>query len=170
MRTATHLATVLVLLSHVAMGDWPQFRGPNSAEKAKGPSPSIEFGPGKKGLWRAPQEEAFTGEMACTACPIVARDRLIVHAARSIQAFDIATGRRIWVAKCNTTATSTPVIAGGKIYTVAGDGHISVLTLGPEPEILTVNDMQDGVYATPAVVDGTIYIRTHSALFAFGKE
>jgi len=293
-----------------------------------------------KELWRVPQDEPFTGEMACTACPIV-------HSARSIQAFDISTGQRIWVVKCNTTATSTPILAGdevivaawnkmgepslrppfpsfetliaehdenddnrinrdefprlwtfhrpdgaeapmnggtvrfdhadrnkdggitaqewsatvralerfrsgydthgmlairidshgllgseeirtletqgipevpspvyhdgyvyfvknggiltcldvktgqqvyrtrtggrgtqyaspviadGKLYTVAGDGHVSVLTLGPEPEILAINDIQDGVYATPAIVNGTIYVRTHSALFAFGKK
>ncbi len=300
-----------------------------------------------KELWRVPQDEVFTGEMACTACPIVAGDKLIVHAARSIQAFDISTGRRIWVAKCNTTATSTPVIAGdevlvaawnkmgepslrppfpsfeklladhdsnddgqitrdefptlwifhrpdgaeapmnggtvgfdfankdtkhgitaeewsttvgqletfragydthgmlairidshgligteqiriletrgipevpspvydgehvyfvknggiltcldvktgqriyrtrtggsgthyaspiiadGKIYTVAGDGLISVLKLGAQKEILAVNDMQDSVYATPAIVDGTLYVRTRSALFSFREH
>ena len=297
-----------------------------------------------KELWRVPQDEPFTGEMACTACPIVAGDRLIVHTARSLQAFDVSTGKQIWVAKCATTATSTPVLAGddvivaawnkmgepslrppfptfktlteehdksddnrinrdelptlwifhrsagaeapmngatvrfdqadknrdreisadewsatvrelerfrsgydthgmlairidneglvgadkirtleaqgipevpsplydgkqiyfvknggiltcldvntgqrvyrmrtggrgthyaspliaaGKIYTIAGDGCISVLTLGANPEILATNDMQEGVYATPAIVDGTIYVRTHSALFAF---
>jgi len=300
-----------------------------------------------KELWRVPQEEPFTGEMACTACPIVAGDKLIVHAARSIQAVDLSTGQQIWVAKCNTTATSTPLLAGDevivaacnkmgepslrppfptfgeliaehdenddhriqraelpklwifhrpdgaeapmnggtvrfdhadknkdrgitaeewsatirelerfrsgydthgmlairidskgrleadnirtletqgipevpspvcdgdhvyfvknggilscldiktgrriyrtrtrgrgthyaspliadrKIFTVAGDGHISVLTLGADPEILAVNDMQESVYATPAIVDGTIYVRTHSELFAFRQE
>jgi len=488
MRTTALSAAILILVADVAMADWPQFRGPNSAGQANGPSPPIDFGPGKnelwrvpmgsghsspcivgdsiflttydkklkelavvcierlggqtrwqrvvpteqiekghpsfnpasstpacdgqrvvayfgsfglicfdmegrklweikiplaksfagnatspaivgdrvilyrgtyvdhfllavdkrsgKELWRVPQDEPFTGEMACTACPIVAGDKLIVHTARSIQAFDIATGRRIWVAKCNTTATSTPVIAGnevlvaawnkmgepslrppfpsfqkliadhdrnhdgqitrnefptlwifhrpdgaeapmnggtvsfrhadknkdrgitaeewsktvgelerfrsgydthgmlaipidsqgpvgadrirtletqgipevpspvcdgehvyfvknggiltcldiktgeriyrtraggrgthyaspliadGKIYTVAGDGHISVLTLGANPKKLATNDMQDGVYATPAIVAGTIYVRTHSALFAFGE-
>ncbi len=300
-----------------------------------------------KELWRVPQAEQFTGEMACTACPIVADDRLIVHTARSLQAFDVSTGQRVWVAKCATTATSTPVLAGdevivvawnkmgepslrppfptferlaaehdkdddnrinrnefpvqwifhrpdgaeapmnggtvpfgladknrdrgisadewaatvrelerfragydthgmlairidseglvgadeirtlettgipevpsplydgkcvyfvknggiltcldvktgrrlyrmrtggrgthyaspliadGKIYTIAGDGRVSVLTLGANPELLATNVMQEGVYATPAIVDGTIYVRTHSSLFAFREQ
>ncbi len=42
--------------------------------------------------------------------------------------------------------------------------------LGANPQILATNDMQEGVYATPAIVDGTIYVRTHSALFAFRDE
>ncbi len=65
------------------------------------------------------------------------------------------------------THYASPLIADGKLFTVSGDGRITVLTLGPSPQILATNDMADGVYATPAIVDGTIYVRTHSALFAF---
>ncbi len=295
-------------------------------------------------LWRVDQTETFTGEMACTACPIVAGDQLIVHTARALQAFDLASGKRRWVVKCATTATSTPILAGQEVivaacnklgepalrpafpsfeelldkhdrdkdqqisrdefpklwifhrpegieapqngatvrferadrnrdreidaqewrdqlagiekfrsqynthgilavplnsqgvldeddirvletqgipevpsplcdgqyvylvknggvltcldlksgkrlhrvrtrgrgthyaspliagkhlYTVAGDGRISVLTLGPKPKLLATNDMQENVYASPAMVDGTLYVRTHSALYAF---
>ena len=294
--------------------------------------------------WRVDQAEPFTGEMACTACPIVSDGKLIMHTARSVQALDPADGRQIWVAKCATTATSTPVIhdgevivaawnkmgepalrpsfpsfakliqqhdadqdgkisrkefptlwifhrpdgmeapmngatirfgqtdtdrdgliheqewndrlvglekfrkgyqthgilaipidsegsvgpaeyrtletqaipevpsplcdgqyiyfvknggvltcldletgervyrtrtrgrgthyaspviADGKLYSVAGDGRVSVITLGPKPEVLATNEMDDHVYATPAIVNGTIFVRTHSALYAF---
>ena len=297
-----------------------------------------------KQVWKVPQFEPITGEMACTACPIIAGNKIIVHTARSLQAYDVTTGKRIWIAKCATTATSTPILAGkeiivaawnkmgeaalrpsfptfkqllskhdkdrdklisrdelpkiwifhrpdgaeaplngatigfrytdrnkngeinekewsatirgiekyrkgykthgilaipidskgvvgpkqlrtlatqsipevpsplcdgryvyfvknggvltcvelhtgkriyrmrtrgrgthyaspfiadGKLYTVAGDGLISVLTLGPKPKLLATNAMRAPVYASPAVVDGTIYVRTHSALFAF---
>ena len=37
-----------------------------------------------KELWKVPQREPFSGEMACTACPIVAGDKLLVHTARSM--------------------------------------------------------------------------------------
>ena len=85
---------------------------------------------------------------------------------------DVKTGQQVYRTRTGGRGThyASPVIADGKLYTVAGDGHVSVLTLGPEPEILAINDMQDGVYATPAIVNGTIYVRTHSALFAFGKK
>ena len=297
-----------------------------------------------KEIWRVPQQERFTSEMSCTACPIISGDNLIIHSARSVQAIDISNGKQIWFTKCATTATSTPVLAGnevivaawnkmgepalipevpgfeqliddydkdddqmlsrdefptlwlfhrpqgaeapmnggtisfgwadqnrdreiaasewpqlirrvegirsrydthgmlaiqinsdgfvaedelrtlstrgipevpsplyhkgyiyfvkngglltclelktgnrvfqertkgrgthyaspliadGKLYTFSGEGHITVLTLGPDPEILALNNMADQVYATPAIVDGTIYVRTHSTLFAF---
>ena len=300
-----------------------------------------------KELWRVQQEEPFTSEMACTACPVLSGNRLIIHSARSVQALDISNGRQIWVTKCATTATSTPVLAGneiivaawnkmgepalrppipsfkqlitehdndgdktisrdelptlwifhrpqgaeapmnggtirfvsadknkdneitdnewseqvrgverfrsrykthgllaiqidsegiiedheirilekrgipevpspltdgtyvylvknggiltclelktgksvyqmrtggrgthyaspliadGKLFSIAGNGRITVLTLGPNPKILATNDMKEKVYATPAIVEGTLYVRTHSTLFAFQAD
>lgn len=297
--------------------------------------------------WRVPQHEKFTGEMASTACPIVYDEKLICHTARSVQAFDVESGERIWIAKCATTATSTPVLAGdevivaawnklgepdlrppfpsfdeliaehdansnqfiergefpklwvfhrpegveaamngapvswrhankngdgkierdewtktieelekfrsgyethgllaiplnsegfvaadeirtlvtkgipevpspvydgkyaylvkngglltvidiaagkkvsqqrtggkgthyaspiiadGRLYSTAGDGQITVLQLGKKPKILSVNEMNENVYATPAIINGVIYVRTHSALYAFGEN
>ena len=297
-------------------------------------------------LWKVKQDEPFVPELACTACPIVAGNKLIVHTARAIQALDITSGAQIWQAKCATTATSTPVIAGdqvivaawnkmgepslrpefprfeqliaahdkdsdglisadelprlmifhrpdgaeapqngaaarfaqadrnkdgeitadewavrlrelaafraryeahgmlaipidshgavaeervrtlarqgipevpsplfhdgvvyfvknggvltcielasgkrvarirtrgsgthyaspiiadGKLFTTAGNGRISVLSLGPKPQVLAVNEMGDHAYATPAVVDGILYVRTHQRLYAFGR-
>ena len=297
-----------------------------------------------KEVWRIKQDERITGEMACTACPIVVDGKLIVHTARAVQAFQLDTGKHLWTVKCATTATSTPVVAqeevivaawnklgedalrpplpdfeqllqqndknkdrrigreefptlwifhrpegveapqngatvrfqqmdinrdgqivsaewkkqiagieryraqasqhgilaiklnqsnpndptnvrvldtasipevpsplsnngylyfiknggiltcleistgnriyrmrtpgrgthyasplisGTHLYTISGAGLISVLTLGPNPKILATNDMQNEVYASPAVVDGTIYVRTHTTLYAF---
>ena len=72
-----------------------------------------------KQLWKVPQDEPFSSELACTSCPIVVNDKLIVHTARSLQAFEIATGKQIWVAKCATTATSTPILAGKEVIVAA---------------------------------------------------
>ncbi|MDA7527410.1 PQQ-like beta-propeller repeat protein [bacterium] len=69
--------------------------------------------------WKVPQQEKFTGEMACTACPIVANGKLICHTARSVQAFDIESGERVWIVKCATTATSTPVLVGDEVIVAA---------------------------------------------------
>ena len=69
--------------------------------------------------WRVAQKEEFTGEMACTACPIIADNLVICHTARSVQAFDLDTGQQKWIAKCATTATSTPVIVGDEVVVAA---------------------------------------------------
>lgn len=63
---------------------------------------------------------------------------------------------------------SSPVGADGKIYTSSQSGQVSVIRAGPEWELLTVNQMDDEVFATPAPVDGRLYLRTKSALYCFG--
>lgn len=70
-------------------------------------------------IWKVPQDEPFHAELACTAMPIVQDDLLILHGARSVQGFDVATGRQQWITTCATTATSTPLIVQGRVVVAA---------------------------------------------------
>jgi outer membrane protein assembly factor BamB len=65
---------------------------------------------------------------------------------------------------------SSPVAADGKIYIASQEGHLSVIKSGRNWEVLARNDMDDEVFATPALVDGKIYVRTKSALYCFAKR
>jgi hypothetical protein len=42
-----------------------------------------------------------------------------------------------------------------------------VLPPGGTLKALVINDLADNIYATPALVDGTIYLRTLNTLYAF---
>ncbi len=65
---------------------------------------------------------------------------------------------------------SSPVAADGKVLIVSQAGVVTVLKAGGEQEILAANELDDECYATPAIADGRIYIRTRSALYCFGKR
>jgi hypothetical protein len=43
-----------------------------------------------------------------------------------------------------------------------------VLDAGAELKILAKNDLGSSIMATPAIVDGKIYVRTEGHLYAFG--
>jgi outer membrane protein assembly factor BamB len=64
---------------------------------------------------------------------------------------------------------ASPVGADGKVYLASQDGTVSVVDATGEWEILAVNALDDEVFATPAIGDGRLYIRTKSALYAFGS-
>ena len=64
---------------------------------------------------------------------------------------------------------SSPVAADGKIFAASEGGHVSVIRAGRDWEVLALNDMDDEVYATPAPVDGRLYLRTKTALYCFGN-
>lgn len=64
---------------------------------------------------------------------------------------------------------ASPVGADGKVFLASQDGTVSVVAARGDWEILSVNPMGDEVFATPAIADGRIYVRTKSALYCFGR-
>lgn len=49
------------------------------------------------------------------------------------------------------------------------DGTVSVVSARGGWEVLAVNALDDQIYATPAVYDGRLYVRTQGWLYCFGK-
>ncbi|HEU4510564.1 MAG TPA: PQQ-binding-like beta-propeller repeat protein [Pyrinomonadaceae bacterium] len=64
---------------------------------------------------------------------------------------------------------ASPVAADDKVFLIGQAGQVSVVKAAGDWQVLAVNELDDEVYATPAIADGRIYIRTRSALYAFGK-
>jgi hypothetical protein len=64
---------------------------------------------------------------------------------------------------------SSPVAADGKIFVVGEDGKVVALRAAPEWQILAVNNLDEEAFATPAIVEGRIYVRTRAALYCFAK-
>ena len=62
---------------------------------------------------------------------------------------------------------ASPVGGDGKVYLLGENGDAPVLRAGPEWEVLAVNRMGEDCYATPALVDGKVYLRTVNALYCF---
>ena len=65
---------------------------------------------------------------------------------------------------------ASPVGGDGKVYLLSEAGAVSVLSAAPQWEVLQVNLMSEPCYATPALVNGKIYLRTETALYCFKQE
>lgn len=63
---------------------------------------------------------------------------------------------------------ASPVAADGKVYMTSETGKVVVFKAGGDLTPLAVNDLQSKSYATPALADGCIYLRTVDSLYAFG--
>jgi outer membrane protein assembly factor BamB len=68
------------------------------------------------------------------------------------------------------TYYSSPVAGDGKIYTISQEGKAAVIAAGAQWQVLKVNDLEDEVFATPAIAGNRIYIRTHSRLYCFAAR
>ena len=64
---------------------------------------------------------------------------------------------------------ASPVGGDGKVFMVSLSGKVTVLKAGPQWEILSVNDLGEESWATPAIAGGNIYIRTNNAVYSFGE-
>ena len=62
---------------------------------------------------------------------------------------------------------ASPVAADGKLYLVNESGQLAVLEAGRDWHVLAVNDLAENCYATPAIVDHVIVVRSEHYLWAF---
>ena len=98
---------------------------------------------------------------------------LINDMASIATAYDAKTGTVRWQGRLGTAAregfSASPVVVDGKVFFTNDGGDTFVLQAGKEFKLLHVNSLGEPVLASPALVDGTWYYRTHGHLIALGK-
>jgi len=90
-----------------------------------------------------------------------------------LTALDGATGRVLKTGRVTGALggySASPVAGDGRIYLVNEEGKVAVLKPGPDWDVLAVNDLAEGAFATPALSQGRIYLRTDEALYCFGEN
>jgi hypothetical protein len=65
---------------------------------------------------------------------------------------------------------ASPIAANGNIFIPAAKGVVTVIKAGEKLDIISQNDLHEKIYATPAIIKDTIYIRTTNHLYAFGQN
>jgi len=68
-----------------------------------------------------------------------------------------------------STFFASPVAFDGKLLLTSEEGDSFVIKAGPVHEVLATNSVGEPVYASPAIADGTIYIRGERHLFAIRR-
>ncbi len=83
---------------------------------------------------------------------------------------DAATGKEIWRDRVQSAFYSSPVWIAGRLYNIAKNGDVFVLNDGDKFELLARIPLGEKSHASPAVANGTLYLRTYSHLFAIGGK
>jgi outer membrane protein assembly factor BamB len=65
---------------------------------------------------------------------------------------------------------ASPVFANGKLYLTARDGRVTVVQAGREFKSLAVNELGEDQSASPAISNGTLYMRTFKHLWAIRQQ
>jgi outer membrane protein assembly factor BamB len=108
-----------------------------------------------------------------TSSPVSSGDHLLQCASGGYLAcFKTADGSVAWEHYLPAGATGSPIFVGDDtVYLTTDDGITQVFKLGGDQyEEIGKGDALDSVFATPAFVDGKIYIRGENYLTAIGKN
>ncbi|MCX7824082.1 MAG: PQQ-binding-like beta-propeller repeat protein [Verrucomicrobiae bacterium] len=114
------------------------------------------------------------GQAPYVPSPLLVGDYLfVVKNGGMATCFEARTGKVMWKellpAKGNYYAS--PVHADGKIYVAnEKDGAFTVFAASPAFKVLGTPVMGERTMATPAIVDGRIYLRTEKALYCVGTK
>ena len=87
----------------------------------------------------------------------------------TLSCFDFKTGKPHYLQERlpkTYSFKSSPVGANGKLYMAAENGDVIVVRMGEKFEVLATNTLADQMFiATPAILDGEIYLRGPNTLF-----
>lgn len=104
--------------------------------------------------------------------PVLVDDLLYVGQDNGVLVvYDAKTGDRKYeqrLGKGGSGFTASSVASGGNVYICAETGEVYVVRAGEEFELVAENDMGEVLMATPAIADGTLYVRGQTHLFALG--
>lgn len=83
--------------------------------------------------------------------------------------FEAATGKILWREKMGLHHAS-PVATRDLIYFLNDDGVAHVFKAGPKFELVARNELGEKTYASPAISDGQIFLRSFKHLYAIGSR
>jgi outer membrane protein assembly factor BamB len=105
--------------------------------------------------------------------PIVYGDLLYVCRDNGVLGvYEAQTGKRLYqqrMADGRTGFSASAVAGDGKVYYTSEDGSVFVIKAGPVFEQLAENALGETAMATPAISEGTIFLRTRTRLVAIGR-
>ncbi len=136
------------------------------ASDAAGDLSDAESTSAKGLLWKVDRDGSYM------STPVVWGDYLVLGNTNGIvRCFHAVTGEKVYEERLgnNASITASLVAADDKIYCPSEDGTLYVLSAGPEFQILAKNKMGQPCFATPALSEGVLYVRTTGMLFAIQK-
>ncbi len=98
--------------------------------------------------------------------PIVVDGRLYMTTDLGVlTCLDALTGKELWHERLSGNFSASPTYAGGKIYLQNEEGTTFVLKPGATYDLLATNHLECRTLASPAFVDGAVYLRSDTHLY-----
>ncbi len=93
-----------------------------------------------------------------------------VTSSGTVTCFDLKDGQKLWEHECELEVSSSPAIAGDRVYVFGTKGGFAVLAAAREARELAKADLGEGVLASPAFARGVMVVRTVKTLFCVADK
>jgi outer membrane protein assembly factor BamB len=105
-----------------------------------------------------------------TPTPVVVGQEVYVVSDNGIATcLDARSGQVHWTERLGGGFSASPVAAAGRVYFVSEEGVTSVVKAGTAFELLATNELGERALASPALDEGTVFLRTESHLWRLGS-
>jgi outer membrane protein assembly factor BamB len=109
--------------------------------------------------------------------PVIDGDRVYhIDNGANIGAFDVNTGKQLWLQNLGTIQKASPVLADGKLYVGTENGKFFILKPSAtgcevlDQDQLGTDALPEAIIASAAISNGRVFIVSDSALYAIGKK
>ena len=109
--------------------------------------------------------------------PVLDGERLYqVDNGANIAAFDVNTGKQLWLKNLGTIQKASPVFADGKLYVGTENGKFYILKPSAtgceilDEDQLGTEELPEAIVGSAAVSNGRVYFASDSGLYAIGKK
>ena len=105
-----------------------------------------------------------------TPSPIVVGDELFFVSDSGVAScLDARTGKVHWSERLGGAFSASPVAAEGRVYFLNEEGTCYVVAADTEYKLLATNELGERTFASPAVADGALFLRSESSVWRIGK-
>ncbi len=105
-----------------------------------------------------------------TSTPVAYGGRLyFVRDTGIFNVLDLGTGENIHRRRLNDTFSASPVASDGRVFFVSETGDVHVIGAEPPYESISTVEMGEPCMGSPAISDGTLFLRCRSRVWAVGS-
>ena len=101
---------------------------------------------------------------------LVGKELYFVNDGGILSCLDALTGDEVYRERLGGKFTSSLTHAGGHIYACSREGVVTVVKAGREFGVVATNNLDGGIYSSPAIVDEALFLRTDKALYRFKRN
>jgi outer membrane protein assembly factor BamB len=112
-------------------------------------------------LWKKRDDQSHTQILT----PVI-KDGLIytVNSRNILMCLDAASGKEIWSERLRADHNASPVFVDGNVWFFSVKGEVLVIRAGRKFEVVGRNQMDSGIWATPAFVRNSVILKTEKYL------